>query len=157
MTVSIIDYINGLGKRWRVLAENGTLTNQRPVGLYAGAQVLCLFPVTGVALEFDLEDEILQRVHVITQASELRGPSYQGALPGDLDGVCNKAEVRAKLGKAVKEVGPVKLSEPVGMVGGWDGFHYAMKDGEVLFLMVRYTLSDSVESITFEKARALQH
>ncbi|WAH57948.1 DUF6392 family protein [Pseudomonas silvicola] len=153
----MIEYINGLGKRWGVLAENGTLASQRPVGLYPGAQVLCLSPITGVALEFDLDNEILQRVHVILQASEVRGLPYQGALPRDLEGLHNKAEVRAKLGKAVKEVGPVKLPEPVGMVGGWDGFHYAMKDGEVLFLMVRYTLSDSVESITFEKARALQH
>ncbi|WP_277962960.1 DUF6392 family protein [Pseudomonas sp. RIT-To-2] len=142
MTVSIIDYINGLGKRWGVLAENGTLTNQRPVGLYSGAQVLCLYPVTGVALEFDLDDEILQRVHVITQASELRGLSYQGTLPSNLEGVCNKAEVRASLGKPVEAVGPVQLPKPVGMVGGWDGFNYVMKDGEVISLMVRYTLSD---------------
>jgi len=155
MTVSIIQYINGLGMQWSVLAENGTLIDEHPVGLYPGAQVLCLFPIVGVELEFNLDDQILKSVHVTVKESEIRGLPYQGVLPSDLENARDKVEVRARLGAPVEQAGPVKLPKPLGTVGGWDAFRYVMADGEVIMLTVRYTLGDGVESFIFEKGRNL--
>ncbi|MBC3411128.1 hypothetical protein HU720_07410 [Pseudomonas sp. SWRI51] len=149
MNIELNAYLEHLGKTHVELIEHGVLDDSRLIEVYPGSLTLYRQPQAGLDLAFLAETKQLESVMYTLRKLVPEDVLFTGNLPEPYASCKKLDDVRDRFGAPHVSKGPLRLPDPLGEVGGWDGYTMTCEGREHLRVVFKYDADLTVFCISF--------
>ncbi|EIM15276.1 DUF6392 family protein [Pseudomonas chlororaphis] len=149
-TITIQQWINGLGRTYEQLVAAGVVPNSPLIPLFEGSDNddLIQRPAPGVELWFGAKNRCLEQV-MIALLPTVGQPVYTGSLPSPFSLEMDQKSVRNALGEPMASQGPVTLPGGRGKRGGSDTYRLSAETHLNAKVTLGYLENLAVNNISF--------
>ncbi|MGB9089109.1 MAG: DUF6392 family protein [Pseudomonas farsensis] len=149
MNIELNAYLDHLGKTHVELLEHGLVDDSPFIEVYPGSLTLYLQPQAGLDLAFLAETKQLESVMYTLLKLVPEDVLFAGELPEPYASCKKLDDVRGRFGAPHASKGPLRLPDPLGEVGGWDGYSMTGEGREHLRVVFKYDADLTVFCISF--------
>lgn len=147
MTANIKKLINGLGKSYQELTDDGLITYKSPPTASSGDPDLSLdMAKEGLFLSFKRDGRILQSVVLKIQNDRVKNWVFPNELPSPLQKEMSRQWVHEHLGEPLRSLPPQVIMR---RAFGWTDLYEAKSPSIPTSMQINYDVMDRVRSVTF--------
>jgi hypothetical protein len=147
MTVDVNKLINGLGKSYQELTDDGLITYKSPPTASSGDPDFSLdMTKEGLFLSFKRDGRILQAVVLKIQNDRVKNWVFPNELPSPLQKEMSRQWVHEHLGEPLRSLPPQVVMR---RAFGWTDLYNAKGWSISTSMQINYDVTDRVRSITF--------